>query len=73
MDSPTPSFASLSARDARRWLAEGNIVTVTIKLPENLREAARDEAMLRGTTLSSFLREILIAELHRTHGERDTL
>lgn len=53
--------------DKRRWLIEGDVVSVTLKLPGNLRDAARDEAALRGTTLSSFLRELLIAELHRSY------
>ena len=64
------SSAPESLAELRRWLIEGDAVTLTLKLPSNLRDAARDEAALRGTTLSSFLREILITELHRSYCEQ---
>lgn len=47
----------------RAFLADGNNVAVTIRIPKNLRNSAKKEAELRGTTFSSLLRECLVDEL----------
>lgn len=49
--------------DMRTFLADGENVAVTIRIPKNLRDAAKKEAELRGTTFSSLLRECLVGEL----------
>lgn len=47
----------------RQFLSEGDQVAITIRLPKNLRDSAKKEAELRGTTFSSLLRECLVDEL----------
>ena len=49
--------------DMRVYLVGGDAVAVTIRIPANLRDSAKKEAELRGTTLSSLLRECLVDEL----------
>lgn len=51
------------ATDMRAFLADGENVAVTIRIPQNLRDSAKKEAELRGTTFSSLLRECLVNEL----------
>lgn len=51
------------ATDMRAFLAGGDAVAVTIRIPANLRDSAKKEAELRGTTFSSLLRECLVGEL----------
>ena len=52
-----------SATDLRKHLVDGDTVAVTIRIPANLRDSAKEEAALRGTTFSALLRECLIDEL----------
>lgn len=49
--------------DMRVYLVGGDAVAVTIRIPANLRDSAKKEAELRGTTFSSLLRECLVDEL----------
>lgn len=51
------------ATDIRFFLANGDTVAVTVRIPMNLRDSAKKEAELRGTTFSSLLRECLVDEL----------
>lgn len=51
------------ATDLRKHLVAGETVAVTIRIPENLRDSAKEEASLRGTTFSVPLRECLIDNL----------
>ena len=51
------------ATDLRKHLVGGDTVAVTIRIPANLRDSAKEEAALRGTTFSALLRECLIDEL----------
>lgn len=53
------------ATDIKAFLANGDTVAVTIRIPMNLRDSAKKEAELRGTTFSSLLRECLIDELSK--------
>mgnify|MGYP002766045529 CR=1 FL=1 len=53
--------------DMRAFLANGENVAVTIRIPKNLRDSAKKEAELRGTTFSSLLRECLVNELSQNH------
>lgn len=57
--------SNADATDMRAYLASGDAVAVTIRIPANLRDSAKKEAELRGTTFSSLLRECLIDELTR--------
>ena len=55
--------SNADATDMRAFLADGENVAVTIRIPQNLRDSAKKEAELRGTTFSSLLRECLVTEL----------
>lgn len=55
--------SNADATDMRAFLAEGENVAVTIRIPANLRDSVKKEAALRGTTFSSLLRECLVDEL----------
>ena len=54
--------SNADATDMRTYLAGGDAVAVTIRIPANLRDSAKKEAELRGTTFSSLLRECLVDE-----------
>lgn len=49
--------------DLRKHLVGGETVAVTIRIPENLRDSAKEEAAMRGTSFSALLRECLIDDL----------
>ena len=51
------------ATEMREFLVGGDTVAITIRIPQNLRDSAKEEATLRGTTFSALLRECLIEEL----------
>ncbi len=52
-----------SETDIRRYLVEGERVSVTLRIPDTLREAAKQEAALRGMSFSAFVRTCMIEEL----------
>lgn len=51
--------------DIQEFLVGGNTVAVTIRIPENLRDSAKEAASRRGTTFSALIREAVINELSR--------
>lgn len=51
------------ATDMRAYLVEGEQTAVTIRIPKNLRDGAKEAALLRGTTFSSFIRESMLDSL----------
>ncbi len=53
------------ATDIQKHLTEGQQVAITIRIPENLRNASKEEAALRGMSFSAFIRTCLIEELSR--------
>lgn len=62
------SYAKLAEGNAnetekRMHLVGGETVAITIRIPANLRDAAKEEAALRGTSFSALLRESLIDQL----------
>ncbi len=48
----------------RSYLAEGDQVSVTLRIPDTLRDAAKEEA-LRGMSFSAFVRTCMIEELSK--------
>ena len=40
--------------EIRSFLVEGNQVSVTLRIPDTLRDAAKEEAALRGMSFSAF-------------------
>ena len=49
--------------DLQAYLVDGEQTAVTIRIPKNLRDSAKEAAALRGTTFSALVRECLISEL----------
>ena len=49
--------------DIRSYLAEGNQVSVAFRIPQNLRDSAKQAAELRGMSFSAFMRMCMINEL----------
>lgn len=52
-----------SETEIRSFLVDGERVSVTLRIPETLRDAAKDEAALRGMSFSAFVRTCMIEEL----------
>lgn len=52
-----------SETEIRSYLVDGERVSVTLRIPEMLRDAAKDEAALRGMSFSAFVRTYMIEEL----------
>lgn len=53
------------ASEARRqgFLAEGEQMAITLRVPKNLKDAAVEAARLRGVSFSAFIRNCVINEL----------
>lgn len=51
--------------EIQAFLAEGEMVPVTIRIPRNLRDSAKEFAALRGVSYSAFVRMCMIQELSR--------
>lgn len=54
---------SPSETEIRSYLVDGNQVSVTLRIPDTLRDAAKDAAALRGMSFSAFVRTCMIEEL----------
>ena len=52
-----------SQTEIRSFLVDGDQVSVTLRIPDTLREAAKEEATLRGMGFSAFVRTCMIEEL----------
>ena len=51
--------------EIRSFLVGGDRVSVTLRIPDTLRDAAKEEAALRGMSFSAFVRTCMIEELAR--------
>lgn len=54
-----------SQTDIQEYLVGGGIVAVTIRIPKNLRDSAKNAAARRGTNFSALVRECMIDELSK--------
>lgn len=45
------------------YVVGGEMASVTIRIPRNLRDSAKEAAAMRGMSLSAFIRNCLIQEL----------
>lgn len=52
-----------SLNEQRKYLAGGDQVAITIRIPANLRDAGKEEAELEGTSFSAFIRDAMIQML----------
>ncbi|NEG71181.1 YlcI/YnfO family protein [Bifidobacterium ramosum] len=55
--------------EIRAYLVDGDTVPVTMRIPANLRDSAKEAAALRGMSFSAFVRTCIINELVKD-GER---
>lgn len=49
--------------DIRSYLTEGNQVSVAFRIPQNLRDSAKQAAELRGMSFAAFVRMCMMNEL----------
>jgi predicted DNA binding CopG/RHH family protein len=56
-----------SITDIQKYLVDGEMTAITIRIPKNLRDSAKEVAEIKGMSFSSLIRGALIREL--THGE----
>lgn len=54
--------------EIRSFLVNGEQVSVTLRIPDALRDAAKEEAALRGMSFSAFVRTCMIEELAKKGG-----
>ncbi len=52
-------------REIQEHLADGEATTITLRIPGNLHESAKEVAALRGMSLSAFVRNCMIQELSK--------
>lgn len=57
--------AGVDSTDIRKFLVEGETVAVTIRIPKNLRDSAKEAASCRGTSFSALVRECVIDGLSK--------
>lgn len=55
--------------DLRKHLASGDQVAVAFRIPERLRDAAKEAAELRGVSFSAFMRMCMIQELTKKNND----
>ena len=52
-------------REIQEYLVGGEATTITLRIPGNLHESAKEAAALRGMSLSAFVRNCMIQELSK--------
>lgn len=52
-------------REIQEYLTDGEATTITLRIPGNLHESAKQVAALRGMSLSAFVRNCMIQELSK--------
>ena len=56
---------SATVANIQQFLAGGDTTAITVRIPKNLRDAAKDAAAMRGMGFSAFVRMSLIEELKK--------
>ena len=54
-----------SPTEIQSFLVDSELVPVTIRIPKNLRDSAKEAASLSGMTFTSFVKRLMIEELNR--------
>lgn len=57
--------ANARPTDIQQYLADGEPTAISIRLPKNLRDAAKEAGAMRGMGFSTFVRMCLIEELKK--------
>lgn len=52
-------------REIQEYLADGKSTAITLRIPSNLHESAKEAAKLRGVSFSAFVRNCMIQELSK--------
>ncbi len=52
-----------STQEIQSYLVDSELVTVTLRLPRTMRDAAKEYAMLNGLTFTSLIKQCLINRL----------
>lgn len=54
-----------SPTEIQSFLVDSELVPVTIRIPKNLRDSAKEAAALSGMNFTSFVKRLMIEELSR--------
>ena len=57
--------SNATEREIKEYLVAGEATTITLRIPGNLHESAKEAAALRGMSLSAFVRNCMIQELSK--------
>lgn len=68
MDCPELLNSNASPMDIQKYLVGGETSTITVRIPKNLRDSAKEAAALRGMSFSALVRTSLIKELSEQSG-----
>lgn len=60
--------AGACATDIQQYLAEGDTTAITVRIPQNLRDAAEEAAATRGMRYRAFVRMCIIEQLSNWSG-----
>ena len=53
----------LSEMEQKRYLADGGPMAITLRIPKNLKQAAQEQAELKGMSFSAYVRTCLINDM----------
>ena len=57
--------SNATEREIKEYRVDGEATTITLRIPGNLHESAKEAAALRGMSLSAFVRNCMIQELSK--------
>ncbi len=57
------AIGGLPETEQRRYLADGGQMAITLRIPKNLKDAAQEQAALKGMSFSAYVRMCLINDL----------
>lgn len=60
--------AGAGPTDIQQYLAGGRTTAITVRIPQNLRDAAKEAAAMRGMGYSAFVRMCMIEQLSNWNG-----
>lgn len=63
MDYIELAASGASSTEKREYLVDGETTAITIRIPQNLKDAAAKDASLQGLSFSAYVRTCLLNEL----------